>query len=234
MANVVVKNNCKDKILSNYCKENNIDIIDDAYGLGFGENNNFCYRYFKKLGMRDEDLFLVFNPDIYIEPGELKKFIDIVNFEGMGLSTINLYLDREFKKYDHSIRHFPTLKTFILSFLGLGNTTIIDKSNINEIIDVDWGAGSFLCFQSSLYNELEGFDESYFMYCEDIDICYRSALLGNKLTYVPSVKAIHLAQHSNRNIFSKHFYWHVKSALKFILSRSFGNSKNKKSRLAKI
>ncbi|MDQ9204053.1 hypothetical protein QBS70_02600, partial [Cronobacter sakazakii] len=54
-----------------------------------------------------------------------------------------------------------------------------------------------------LYERLEGFDTKYYMYCEDIDICLRANLIiGAKLTYIPSVRAIHLAAHIE-NCFQK-------------------------------
>jgi len=121
---------------------------------------------------------------------------------------------------DNSIRKFPSLTQFGKSFLGLGNPTIINKNIVSAPTIVDWAAGSFLAFRSSHYAALKGFDEGYFMYCEDVDICYRSMLLGEQVVFFPQIKMQHLAEHANRSIFSKHFYWHVKSALRFLLKRN--------------
>lgn len=114
---------------------------------------------------------------------------------------------------------FPSLKHFIKSFLGLGNSSIVDKSKIIEPCHIDWAAGSFLAIQSCHYLKLGGFDEKYFMYCEDIDICYRSFLMNIPVKYYPAIHAIHLAKHANRKIFSKHFYWHFSSAIRFLLTK---------------
>ncbi len=43
---------------------------------------------------------------------------------------------------------------------------------------MEWVAGSFIAFKSSSYRKVQGFDENYFMYCEDIDICYRAKSQG--------------------------------------------------------
>ena len=59
------------------------------------------------------------------------------------------------------------------SFLFQKNKTIIDKFSLNEESFTDWAAGSLLLFSADTYKKLNGFDEKYFMYCEDIDICYR-------------------------------------------------------------
>ena len=47
----------------------------------------------------------------------------------------------------------------------------------------------------SYYRQLNGFDERYFMYCEDIDICYRSCKIhGKRVMYFPNIKAVHLSK----------------------------------------
>ena len=58
------------------------------------------------------------------------------------------------------------------------------------------------------------------MYCEDIDICNRADIVyGEKLVYIPSVKAVHLARHKNKKILSKHFFWHLKSIVRYLFVR---------------
>ncbi|EOV0841036.1 glycosyltransferase family 2 protein, partial [Cronobacter sakazakii] len=100
------------------------------------------------------------------------------------------------------------------------NKTIVDKNSITKNTFVDWASGSFLLFTSQLYERLEGFDTKYYMYCEDIDICLRANLIiGAKLTYIPSVRAIHLAAHANRKLFSKNFIWHFSSAMRYLNRR---------------
>ncbi|GHX71533.1 glycosyl transferase family 2 [Vibrio cholerae] len=218
--NVVVKNNCEDIALVNYCNQNHIKLIDSDYGLGFGANNNKVFQYCISDGIKDNDYFLVLNPDVLIKPQALTELMGIVVRNSIKLCTINLYLDENHSEYDNSIREFPSLKNFIASFIGLGNDTIINKSIINEITSVDWAAGSFLMFQVSEYRKLQGFDESYFMYCEDIDICFRARKEGVFLKYIPNVKGVHFARHSNRKLFSKHFLWHLIGAIKFLYRKS--------------
>ena len=123
-------------------------------------------------------------------------------------------MDRDFKEYDPGIRYFPNMMTYFKSFfLSLGYS--YDKSIIYEPKTVDWASASFLGFKSSFYQKLNGFDEGFFMYCEDIDICARAKADGTALTFIPSIKAVHMAQKKNWNIFSKHFWWHLKSILRY-------------------
>ncbi|EIY8172749.1 glycosyltransferase family 2 protein [Vibrio parahaemolyticus] len=216
---VVIKSNKPGDDFKKYCAYNNFHWLDGDYFLGFGENNNYVFEYCNKsLGMSDDDYFIILNPDVFVTPDSLCCLIDEMSSCSSKLSTINLFRDFDKNITDNSIRKFPRLSDFFSSYIGFGNSTIINKKMIDSIIEVDWAAGSFLAFKASHYRELNGFNEQYFMYCEDIDICYRSALLGERVSYHPQITAIHDARNANRKI-SKHLFWHVKSVFKFLASR---------------
>ncbi|MDF2155723.1 glycosyltransferase family 2 protein [Vibrio sp. CAU 1672] len=217
---VVVKSNNSTDDFSELTNEDNFHWINEQYGCGFGRNNNIVFDYcLKTLGMNEQDLFIVLNPDVYITANDINRLSAEMICCSSKVSAINLYKNKELTEFDDSIRTFPSLFNFACSFLGLGNRSILDKSKIASISEVDWAAGSFLAFRASHYKELQGFDENYFMYCEDIDICYRSNLLGCKVKYHPSITALHLAKHANRKLMSKHFVWHVSSVIRFLLTR---------------
>mgnify|MGYP003385109483 CR=1 FL=1 len=218
---IIIKNNAPliSHSLTSLAKKNTIHLLDECYGLGFGENNNYVYKWcVDNLSMFEDDWFLVLNPDVLVDASSI---IDLVNRAVSNcheLATINLYKDNEYQIYDNCVRTFPTLLDFVSSYIGLGNKTILDKKNIFNEQKVDWAAGSFLLFKSSLYRDLGGFDPNYFMYCEDIDICWRAKRLkGKSLMFYPDIKAIHFAEHANRSFFSKHFIWHVKSMFRYLL-----------------
>lgn len=217
--NVIIKSNI-DEDIGSYCKESNIHYINESYNMGFGSNNNTVFNFCKnKLRMNSDDYFIVLNPDVLISSESVTKLINNMQDSDKKIAGINLYKDKDFTIYDNSVRSFPNLIQFFLSFLGFGNDTCLDKSIIDSVVEVDWVAGSFIAFKSEHYEKLRGFDENYFMYCEDIDICYRSSKKGHKVTYYPNIKALHLAKHENRKIFSKHFVWHVRSVFRFIFSK---------------
>ncbi len=217
---VVVKINKEEAGLSEFFKVNNIRYIDDNYGLGFGHNNNLVFKFCKEeLGMRNKDFFFVINPDIITDCSTIDYLVDLMTKDNTKIASVNLFKDRELNIPDNSIRCFPSLFQFVRSFLGLGNTAIIEKSSILTSLEVDWAAGSFLAFNVRHYADLKGFDEGYFMYCEDIDICYRSNKFGVPVTFYPQIRITHLAEHANRKIVSKHFVWHVKSVFRFLLGK---------------
>ncbi|WOZ79003.1 glycosyltransferase family 2 protein [Kosakonia sacchari] len=216
---VVLKNNVAEEssLLSKYCNDNSIYLVDEQYGCGFGANNNFIFKYcVERFNIKAGDIFITLNPDVFITCDEISELANTMQSESIYFSAITLYKDSNHICRDYSIRKFPNLKTFVCSFLGLGNNTMIKQCE--SVSRVDWAAGSFLAFDASLYQKLQGFDERYFMYCEDIDICYRAKQLGHQLTYLPQYSALHLAKHANRKVFSKHFLWHIYSALIFLIN----------------
>ncbi|NLS13528.1 glycosyltransferase family 2 protein [Vibrio sp. SM6] len=216
---VCIKDNIRSPVLETHCLNNDLEYFITDNRLGFGANNNFL---FNKLSHSDlicgNDYIVILNPDLTIEAKQLVDFVSELSKKGNRFATINLYKDKELSTYDNSVRRFPSLIDFVASFLFKVNKTIIDKSKIEEATSVDWCAGSFMALRADLYDQLNGFDERYYMYCEDLDLCFRAKYLFDQgLTFFPNFTAIHLAQHSNRKLLSKHFFWHLTSVAKFII-----------------
>lgn len=219
---VIIKSNTEAKAcLKQYCQKAGIHLIQGNEFKGFGANNNEVYRYAQtRLGMNDNDFFLVLNPDVEITLESMERLILDATSLSTDIAAINLYRDKNFSLYDNSIRHYPKLLAPIKSLLGIKRRDIYDKSVIDKPIRIEWAAGSFLLFKSSCYHSLDGFDERYFMYFEDADICTRANKNGFNVFYIPNIKALHYASHKNRSVFSKHFIWYWCSSfcyhLKFI------------------
>lgn len=212
---IILTDNVGEMKLKNYCLENGIHYIFNEIPKGFGENNNQNYKYAEeKLGMISHDYFLVMNPDVKITSESLAEAERIMAINKAELATINLYKTEN--ELDANIRKFPKIFDFIKSYIYRENNTILDKKMITDNCYVDWASGSFLIFKSKLYKEISGFDTKFFMYCEDLDICRRALTKAKqKVLYIGSVKAMHIAAHNNRKFFSKHFIWHVKSVLRY-------------------
>lgn len=217
---VVVKSNKPNDCFDGLLLSDDFYWIDDNYYCGFGHNNNIVFNYCKnELGMSESDHFIVLNPDVIIDKSGVNDLVNLMKKEGVDLASINLYKNEEMTIHDHSIRNFPSFVNFFSSFLGLGNSSVINKNSIIKPSFIQWAAGSFLAFSAEHYNRLGGFDEKYFMYCEDIDICFRSHNVGVPVMYYPSIKAVHLAKHANRKILTVHFLWHLTSVVRFLFTK---------------
>ena len=84
----------------------------------------------------------------------------------------------------------------------------------------DWLPGLFMLFRSEVFRKIQGFDERFFMYGEDFDICARVQLAGWQLHVGEDLTAMHDAQRASHGSF-KHFYWHASSLLKVWASSTF-------------
>lgn len=206
--------------LLTYCQYNNVILIQGKTSKGFGANNNEIFYYAqKRLNMNNEDFFLVLNPDIEITLDSIDDLMNEIQRSCTDIAAINLYKDAELTIYDNSIRHYPKLLSPLKSLIGLRRNDIYDKSNITSPIKIEWAAGSFLLFTVNSYQYLKGFDEKYFMYFEDVDICTRANKQGFNIQYFPNIKAIHYALHKNRKLFSKHFIWYWMSSIRYTLNK---------------
>lgn len=224
---IIIRDNLSNQILQDFCTDHNIEYNKSGAILGFGANNNINFKVAVKLGMKSDDWFILFNPDLTVTAEMVKKLCtDIQNFPLQKIFAINLFFDDSFSTMEFSLREFPTFISFFNIFKGSSFTKAYDKKKLSYGRAVDWAAASFLAFKSDLYKQLNGFDENYFMYYEDVDICYRANKYFNqKVIYLPDIKAVHQGAYRNRNVFSKHFRWYLKSLLRFLFKSTFGMKK---------
>ncbi|QXQ06473.1 glycosyltransferase [Sphingosinicellaceae bacterium] len=83
-----------------------------------------------------------------------------------------------------------------------------------------WLAGMCLMFDAAAFGQVGGFDERFFLYCEDYEICARLYAHGYSLAVDRRAKIVHDAQRdSHRSL--KHLVWHVTSLLRVWTSKSF-------------
>lgn len=216
---IIIKSNTQPSPeLTDFCCEHNIRLLQGSKPKGFGANNNEVFQYIKShLNPIDEDFFLALNPDVEVEVESLSDLTSQATEYRADISAINLYTDIEFNNYDNSIRRYPSLLSPLKSLVGLPRRDVYDKSKIDKPTRVEWAAGSFLLFTVHCFELLNGFDERYFMYFEDADICTRANLAGYNVMYFPNIKAIHFASHQNRKLFSKHFIWYWSSSFRYHL-----------------
>lgn len=219
-----IKDNKPAASLKAYCDEHQVFYTDADAGLGFGENNNYLFDVIQKqAGFDVQDFFLVMNPDITVTPETVFALTENMQQSAHSIATLNLYRDPAMRIPDKNIRHFPGMLSIIKMPLVNTFSETYDKDRIAasmEVIEVEWASGAFLAFKPELYQALGGFDPSYFMYFEDVDICYRARRYHKQAVhYYPHLKAIHTAAHKNRNIFSQHARWFFHSFSKFLLRR---------------
>ncbi len=123
----------------------------------------------------------------------------------------------------YSVRAFITLKSFIYRLLSCGkdssNNKYIkeylqkDMDNSQEQL-VDWAIGAAMFFDKEFFLQLNGFDQNYFLYMEDEDICIRSWKKGRPVVYFPESHMVHNHLRGSSKI-GKKTWLHIKSLIIF-------------------
>ncbi len=174
--------------------------------IGFGANHNKAFNH------STTNFFVVLNPDVVIPfdpfPSLLKSFQELDD----AAIVSPLALSPAYEP-DDNWRRFPTI-CLLLYKLFTGYKGIYDISSRDSCFPIDWASGCFLLVKSTAFAAVKGFDEGYFMYYEDVDICYRLGLAGYKIYGCPQAKFIHDARRTSRRSIV-YMNWHIISLIKF-------------------
>lgn len=163
-----------------------VQFILNRENLGFGKANN---QILKKV---DTEYILLLNPDAVLEEGVIKKMIAFMNKnKDVGAATCKVVHENgEIDWATH--RGFPTPWASLLYMFGNDTKYHLTERNFSEPHEVDAISGAFFITRKTIVDEVGVFDEDYFMYAEDIDLCYRIKQAGYKIMYVPDVQIVHL------------------------------------------
>lgn len=201
------------------CK--NVEYIDTCQNLGFGKGHNVV------LENLDSEYHAIVNPDImFCEDAfsEILTWMDNNKDIGMVIPDIRdtsgkrqLVYREELTVVDMFIRYF--CKNL---FSERRKKHTLQNMDYSKPFHVPFGQGSFLVIRTKLFKELNGFDENYFMYVEDADLCKRVNQVS-ELMYFPGAKVIHKweqGSHKNKTLFRHHLhsmrYYFKKWGIKFI------------------
>lgn len=178
--------------------------------MGFSANHNQAYV------LASGEFFCVMNPDIRLVADPFPALVACLGDNTMGVAA-PLVLDAD-GAIEDSARHFPTpLKIFCKA---IGGCTGNDYPISNHDVQPDWVGGMFLLFRRTVFGQLDGFDQRYFLYYEDVDLCARLRLRGYKVVLSPQARVVHHAQRSSRREL-KYLSWHFQSMIRFFLSSVF-------------
>lgn len=187
-----------------------INIIHNKAPLGFGQNHNNAFL------LSTQPYFCVLNPDIEFIKDPFPELIKSLQYISNCL-VAPLIISSDYSVED-SARYFPTYISLLQKlFFSYDGRWPIDLEK--SLIYPDWVAGMFMLFPSALYKEIGGFDENYFLYYEDVDICRRIRNRGYQVALCTQVEVIHNAQRTSRkNI--KYMFWHLKSLFRYLFLNS--------------
>jgi len=191
---------------------NKVQLIINEKQKGFGANHNAAFKFC------NSSFYCVMNPDIRLPNNPFPLLIEVLK-EKSACIVAPLILTPK-GVIEDSFRLFPTPIRLIKRKLGL-RVSEYNLDMTRSTVEPEWIAGMFMLFNSADFSVLSGFDENFYMYCEDVDICMRSRQAGKSLCVTTLASAVHDAQRNSRKQL-KHLFWHLNSMARLWLKRLNG------------
>jgi GT2 family glycosyltransferase len=184
-----------------------VDIVVNKHPKGFGANHNAAF-----LRCRTP-FFCVANPDIRLSADPFAAMLSVLGDERVGVA--GPLVRNSAGEIEDSARRFPTVATLLRKVVSNSNGP--DYPTDRGAIEVDWVGGMFMLFRSEAFRALNGFDERYFLYYEDVDLCRRMRRQGRSVIYNPLSQVIHDARRGSRRDLrlTKH---HLASLVRYLAS----------------
>jgi hypothetical protein len=185
-------------------------VLSNRAPKGFGANHNAAFRESRG------ELFGVLNPDIRLRGDPFGPLAKRLRDPAIGVAAP--LVRNPAGGIEDSARRMPTPWSILRK--ALFGRRGPDYRIGSEDLYPEWVAGMFMLFRHETYAAIGGFDERYFLYYEDVDLCTRLALAGKRIVYCPAVEVVHDAQReSHRDL--GYLRVHLASMLRFFGADAF-------------
>ena len=181
-----------------------VTFIRNEKNVGFGKACNIG------LVKAKGEFVLFLNPDTLIPPGTLENCIEQMrtqhseNVAALGVKII----DGGGNFLPESKRSLPSVWNSFCKMSGLASLfpkySLMGGYNLtflpdNEVAQVEALCGAFMLVRKNILDEIGGFDEQFFMYGEDLDLCKRIKERGKTILYYPNVHIVHFKGESQKS-----------------------------------
>ena len=181
---IIVDNSNSDKLPSIIGDYKNIKLIKSKKNLGYGKAVNLGFKFV------NTSFILTVNPDLILEENQIKRLLNVFleDQNNIGILAPSLLDDKMNNRSHGSISYIEKLK----------HKKILQSSNNIAVGNICckflWGS----CFliKKDFFKMIGGFDEKFFMYFEDNDLCDRALKTGKYIMETPFSKFVHLQNSS--------------------------------------
>lgn len=191
-----------------------LSVVRNPAPRGFAANHNAAFR------QSSSPWFCVVNPDIRLSSDPFDVLLPGLAAHEVGV--IAPMVRNPAGEIEDSARRYPTPASLLAKLFGklFGLRQTPDYDSVSGPFEPEWVAGMFMLFRRETYAELGGFDERYFLYYEDVDLCARMRLRGKKVVCDPRACVVHEARRaSHRNPY--HAWWHLRSLIRFLMTPGY-------------
>lgn len=199
---VVVDNDSQDgsfEKIAGYVAQEGWDrtrVIRSPQNGGYGAGNNFGIRNGLSNGARP-DFVYVLNSDAFPRPDAIRVLLDyLLSHPDVGFA--GSYIHGDDGVHHTTTFRFPSVLSEIEGAIRFGPVTRllakhrVPVENLNETRQVDWLAGASLMMRQDVLDEIGLFDETFFLYFEETDLCLRANRAGHRVVYVRESVVMHI------------------------------------------
>ncbi len=186
-----------------------VEIIANQHVKGFGANHNTAFTRCRT------PYFCVANPDIRLASDPFPALLGVLAEERTGVA--GPLVRSPGGTVEDSARRFPTARSLLRKLFVAPSGP--DYPTDRGAVSVDWVAGMFMLFRSETFRAVGGFDEAYFLYYEDVDLCWRLGRRGLAAIYEPRAEVMHDARRASRRN-PRLFFHHATGVCRFLARRA--------------
>ena len=215
---LIVTNNSADQKVELPSDERLPITIIPSENVGYGAGINLAYQQARG------DLIFVTNPDVRVQPHALenaRRFMNAHPEAGVLLPLLR-YPDGTIQS---SVRRFYTWPVILYSRSPLRAVRfrprfwlryLYDRIDRQRARSVDWGLGAAMFLRRADFGDAPIFDERFFLYFEDVDLCQRIWQRGQRVCYVPRVECVHAHRRESRIPVTRAGWLHFQSMVRFV------------------
>jgi N-acetylglucosaminyl-diphospho-decaprenol L-rhamnosyltransferase len=200
-----------------------VEVVALDENLGFGSGAN------RGVARTSTPYVAILNPDLEVEPGATKALVDVLDrTPDVGIAAPRI--ETPDGRLYPSVRTFPDMVDAaghaFLHFVWRDNPfsrryKMTDWDH-ESACDVDWVAGTHFVVRRTAWDAVGGFDEGFFMYLEDVDLCWRLGKAGWRTRYEPAARVVHAIGRSTDQTPYRMIAEHHRSLLRYAAKTTTG------------
>ncbi len=206
-------------VLDNASDDGSVEMLEDEFpGVivltekvrrGFGANQN------RAIAASTGQLAFILNPDAVVGAGTINGLAQAMwpdeRVVAAGCPTLNV----DGTARQESPNPFPTPLSIYSKAFGLGKIARKYRP-VTDVFDFGWLSGGAMLIDRQIFMEIGGFDESFFIYSEDVDLCRRLRASGYLFAWAPNASVVHPLPKESPEMMQRRQYELVKSELSYM------------------
>ena len=178
-------------------RDNRVRFIQSGVNGGFGAGNNVGIRAGLSDGSKPDYVYIL-NSDAFPDPGSIRILLDHLE-ANPGVGFAGSYIHGDDGDPHVTLFRYPTIWSEFEGSISFGPVSKLLKNHIvpldipeSGVLEVDWLAGASMMMRQDVLDEIGLFDERFFLYFEETDLCRRAKLAGWPTHYVRASEVTHI------------------------------------------